>query len=322
MIKKSIVTTRWNHRKVENLMWLRLKTLLEMIRFSHTVFALPFALLSAVMCWTVPSFQGLVPSFVALDLLGIVLCMVFARSAAMAFNRIADRRIDAENPRTAARHIPAGELSLSSVVWFTVLNSAMFVAATLLFLPNRLPIILSLPVLGLLGLYSYSKRFTSLAHFYLGVSLLLAPVCTWVALRGEILQEDILDIVPAVVVGLIVMFWVGGFDIIYACQDTEFDKQAKLKSIPARFGVRGALRIAAVSHLLMIVAMVGLAFVSELDALGWIYYVAVAAVAVLLTIEHCLVKPDDLARVNIAFFQVNALISIGLFLIVSLDLLL
>ena len=303
-------------------MWLRLKTLLEMIRFSHTVFALPFALLSAVMCWTVPSSLGPPPPFVERDLLGIVLCMIFARSAAMAFNRIADRRIDAENPRTAARHIPAGELSLSSVVWFTVLNSAMFVAATLLFLPNRLPIILSLPVLGLLGLYSYSKRFTSLAHFYLGASLLLAPVCTWVALRGEILQQDILDIVPAVVVGLIVMFWVGGFDIIYACPDTEFDKQAKLKSIPARFGVRGALRIAAVSHLLMIVAMVGLAFVSELDALGWIYYVAVAAVAVLLTIEHCLVKPDDLARVNIAFFQVNALISIGLFLIVSLDLLL
>jgi len=303
-------------------MWSRLKTLLEMIRFSHTVFALPFALLSAVMCWTVPDSQGLVPSFVALDLLGIVLCMVFARSAAMAFNRVADRRIDAENPRTAARHIPAGELSLSSVVWFTVLNCAMFVAATLLFLPNQLPIILSLPVLGLLGLYSYTKRFTSLAHFYLGVSLLLAPVCTWIALRGEILQQDMLDIVPAVVLGLIVMFWVGGFDIIYACQDTEFDKQAKLKSIPARFGVRGALRIAAVSHLLMIVAMVGLAFVSQLDALGWIYYVTVAAVAVLLMVEHCLVKPDDLARVNIAFFQINALISIGLFLIVSLDLLL
>lgn len=303
-------------------MWSRLRTLLEMIRFSHTVFALPFALLSAVMCWTVPDSQGLVPSFVALDLLGIVLCMVFARSAAMAFNRIADRRMDAENPRTAARHIPAGELSLSSVVWFTVLNCAMFVAATLLFLPNQLPIILSLPVLGLLGLYSYTKRFTALAHFYLGVSLLLAPVCTWIALRGEILQQDMLDIVPAVVLGLIVMFWVGGFDIIYACQDTEFDKQAKLKSIPARFGVRGALRIAAVSHLLMIVAMVGLALVSQLDALGWIYYVTVAAVAVLLTVEHCLVKPDDLARVNIAFFQVNAIISIGLFLIVSLDLLL
>lgn len=303
-------------------MWSRLRTLLEMIRFSHTVFALPFALLSAVMCWTVPDSQGLVPSFVALDLLGIVLCMVFARSAAMAFNRIADRRMDAENPRTAARHIPAGELSLSSVVWFTVLNCAMFVAATLLFLPNQLPIILSLPVLGLLGLYSYTKRFTALAHFYLGVSLLLAPVCTWIALRGEILQQDMLDIVPAVVLGLIVMFWVGGFDIIYACQDTEFDKQAKLKSIPARFGVRGALRIAAVSHFLMIVAMVGLALVSQLDALGWIYYVTVAAVAVLLTVEHCLVKPDDLARVNIAFFQVNAIISIGLFLIVSLDLLL
>jgi len=303
-------------------MWSRLRTLLEMIRFSHTVFALPFALLSAVMCWTVPDSQGIVPSFVARDLLGIVLCMVFARSAAMAFNRIADRRMDAENPRTAARHIPAGELSLSSVVWFTVMNCAMFVAATLLFLPNQLPIILSLPVLGLLGLYSYTKRFTALAHFYLGVSLLLAPVCTWIALRGEILQKDMLDIVPAVVLGLIVMFWVGGFDIIYACQDTEFDKQAKLKSIPARFGVRGALRIAAVSHFLMIVAMVGLALVSQLDALGWIYYVTVAAVAVLLTVEHCLVKPDDLARVNIAFFQVNAIISIGLFLIVSLDLLL
>jgi 4-hydroxybenzoate polyprenyltransferase len=303
-------------------MWPRLKKLLEMIRFSHTVFALPFALLSAVMCWTVPDFQGLVPPFVVLDLLGIVLCMVFARSAAMAFNRIADRRMDAENPRTAARHIPAGELSLSSVVWFTVLNCAMFVAATLLFLPNQLPFILSLPVLGVLGLYSYTKRFTSLAHFYLGASLLLAPVCTWIALRGEILQQNMLDIVPAVVLGLIVMFWVGGFDIIYACQDTEFDKQAKLKSIPVRFGVRGALRIAAVSHVLMIVAMVGLAFVSQLDALGWTYYVTVTAVAVLLAVEHCLVKPDDLGRVNIAFFQVNAIISIGLFLIVSLDLLL
>jgi len=317
-----MVTVRWNPRRVENLMWSRLKTLLEMIRFSHTVFALPFALLSAVMCWTVPDFQGLVPPFSALDLLGIVLCMVFARNAAMAFNRIADRRIDAENPRTAARHIPAGELSLSSVMWFTVLNCVMFVAATLLFLPNQLPLILSLPVLGLLGLYSYTKRFTSLAHFYLGASLLLAPVCTWIALRGEILQQNMLDIVPAVVLGLIVMFWVGGFDIIYACQDTEFDRQAKLKSIPARFGVRGALRIAAVSHMLMIVAMVGLAFVSQLNALlGLTYYITVAAVAVLLTVEHCLVKPDDLGRVNIAFFQVNAIISIGLFLIVSLDLL-
>ena len=300
----------------------RLKTLLEMIRFSHTVFALPFALLAAVMCWTVPDSQGDVPKFFVLDLLGIVLCMVFARSAAMAFNRIADRTIDAENPRTAARHIPAGELSLTSVGWFTVLNCAVFVAATLLFLPNQLPLFLSLPVLGLLGLYSYTKRFTSLAHFYLGVSLLLAPVCTWIAIRGEILQRNMLDIVPAVVLGLIVMFWVGGFDIIYACQDTEFDRQAKLKSIPVRFGVRGALRIAAVSHMLMIVAMVGLAFVSQLDELGWIYNVTVVAVAVLLTVEHCLVKPDDLGRVNIAFFQVNAIISIGLFLIVSLDLLL
>ena len=304
------------------------KTILEMIRFSHTIFALPFALLSAVMCWTVPPHESLtknLPGFNFLHLLGIVVCMVFARSAAMAFNRVADHKIDKQNPRTEGRHIPAGILSLRSVVVFIVVNSVLFVAATLLFLPNQLPIYLSVPVLVFLCLYSFTKRFTSLAHYYLGVSLMLAPISTWIALRGEIMMVSVSDCLPAVVIGLIVLFWVGGFDIIYACQDAAFDVDAKLKSVPAKLGIKGALRVAAVSHLMMIGSMLllpqtHLAGGPELS-LGWIYYTAVAAVAILLLYEHSMVNANDLTRVNIAFFNVNSVISVGLFLIVSLDLL-
>ena len=303
-------------------MFARLKMILEMIRFSHTLFALPFALLSAVMCWTVQDSQGEVPEFRLLDLTGIVLCMVFARSTAMAFNRIVDRRLDRENPRTSERHIPSGKLSLSSVIGFTVVNALMFGLATLFFLPNVLPVILALPVVIVLCLYSYTKRFTSLAHFYLGMSLMLAPVCTWIAIRGVEIQDNLWDLLPAVVVGFAVLFWVGGFDIIYACQDTDFDQQAELKSIPVKFGVARALQIAAFSHFLMIAALACLAWSPQMSALGWIYYISVAAVAVLLLVEHALVKPDDLERVNVAFFQINVLISVGLFLIVSIDLLL
>ena len=304
------------------------KTILEMIRFSHTIFALPFALLSAVMCWTVPPHESLtlnLPGFNFLHLLGIVVCMVFARSAAMAFNRVADHKIDKQNPRTEGRHIPAGILSLRSVVVFIVVNSVLFVAATLFFLPNRLPMYLSVPVLAFLFLYSFTKRFTSLAHFYLGVSLMLAPISTWIALRGEIMMVSVSDCLPAVVIGLIVLFWVGGFDIIYACQDAAFDIDAKLKSVPAKLGVKGALRVAAFSHLVMVGCMLllphtHLAGGPELS-LGWIYYTAVAAVAILLLYEHSMVNANDLTRVNIAFFNVNSVISVGLFLIVSLDLL-
>ncbi len=304
------------------------KTILEMIRFSHTIFALPFALLSAVMCWTVPPRESLaleLPGFNFVHLLGIVVCMVFARSAAMAFNRAADHKIDKQNPRTKGRHIPAGILSLRSVVVFTVVNSVLFVAATLLFLPNLLPIYLSVPVLAILCLYSFTKRFTSLAHFYLGVSLMLAPISTWIALRGEIMMVSFSDCLPAVVIGSIVLFWVGGFDIIYACQDAAFDVDAKLKSVPAKLGVKGALRIAALSHLIMIGCMLLLPQTHLVGgpelALGWIYYTAVAAVAILLLYEHSMVNANDLTRVNIAFFNVNSVISVGLFLIVSLDLL-
>ena len=310
----------------------QLRQILEMIRFSHTLFALPFAFMSAVMCWLVPAATASdlnttesIP-FRLFHLVGIVLCMVFARSAAMAFNRIVDRRIDAENPRTSQRHIPAGKLSVKSVTWFTVINCAGFVASTLMFLPNKLPIILSVPVLLFLLIYSYTKRFTSLAHFYLGMSLMLAPISTWIALRGHVLMYHPADILPAVLVGIIVMTWVAGFDIIYACQDFEFDKEAKLRSIPSRFGIKGALRIAAFSHVLMVAALVALPFSHHWMGpdlqLGAIYHTAAAAVALLLLYEHWLVKPDDLTRVNIAFFQVNIVISVGLFLIVSVDLLL
>jgi 4-hydroxybenzoate polyprenyltransferase len=301
-----------------------LRHILEMIRFSHTLFALPFALLAAVMAWTSPGPDGDRIPFQPRHLLGILVCMVCARSAAMAFNRLADRYLDAYNPRTATRHIPAGLVSVSSVILFTLVTSVAFIASTLLFLPNPLPIALSVPVLAFLLAYSYTKRFTSLAHFWLGASLMLAPISVWIALRGGILMAYPLDVLPALVLGTAVMLWVSGFDMIYACQDVTYDSQAKLRSVPVRWGVRGALRMAAVCHGLMIAALAALPFVEQwggppLD-LGWIYAVGIGAVALLLVYEHSLVRPDDLTRVNLAFFQVNAVVSVGLFLVGALDL--
>ncbi len=303
-----------------------LKHILQMIRFSHTVFALPFALLAAVMAWTARDADGHRIAFSWLHLLGIMVCMVAARSAAMAFNRLADRKIDSENPRTIQRHLPAGILSVQSVVWFTLATSALFVASTLLFLPNVLPIYLSLPVLGFLMAYSYTKRFTSLAHFWLGAALMLAPISAWIAIRGEVLLQSPADMLPAVLLGVGVLLWVSGFDIIYACQDVEFDKRARLNSAPARLGVVGALRVAALCHLGMIIVLATLPLVGSVSGtnlgLGAIYWCAVAAVGMLLAYEHYLVRPDDLTRVNIAFFNVNAVVSIGLFVVVSVDLVL
>lgn len=297
-------------------MIVKTRKLLELIRFSHTVFALPFALLAAVMAWHADP----ATPFRWLDLLGIVLCMACARSAAMAFNRIADRHLDAENPRTANRHLPSGELTLSSVVSFAVASSLAFVAATALFLPeNRLPILLSLPVLAFLMAYSYTKRFTALAHFWLGAALLLAPVSTWIALRGAVVTAAPMDLLPAVVLGAAVMMWVAGFDMIYACQDAEFDVRRGLKSVPGWLGIPGALRLAAGCHFVAVGLLVALPVV--FPHLGWIFWCGVAAIAILLVYEHCLVRPDDLTRVNVAFFNVNAVISIGLFIVGTVDLL-
>ncbi len=307
-------------------MWTRVRQLLEMIRFSHTIFALPFALMSAVMAWLVPTEAGARIDFRWRDLLGILLCMVCARSAAMAFNRLADRHLDCENPRTRRRHLATGVLSVLSVATFTAFSAVGFVLSTLLFLPNRLPLLLSVPVLGFLCGYSYAKRFTSLAHFWLGAALMLAPVSAWIALRGSAVMADPLDLLPAVVLGAGVLAWVAGFDMIYACQDYEFDAAAELHSVPARFGIPVALRMAAGCHLAMVIILGLLPAVGDMGGpplhLGWIYWTSLMAVAVLLLYEHSLVRPDDLSRVNQAFFHVNALISIGLFVVVTLDLLL
>ncbi len=302
----------------------QVKKILEMIRFSHTLFALPFALLGAVMAWSAGSeIQPTTP--VWMQLVGILICMVGARSAAMAFNRLVDRKIDAGNPRTAGRHLPSGQLSVASVLVFTIATSALFVGGTLLFLPNWLPLALSPVVLAILFAYSYTKRFTSMAHFWLGVSLMLAPICAWLAIRGEFVIDRPIDCLPACVLGLAVMFWVAGFDIIYACQDFEFDRDSRLKSIPVRFGIAGSLRIAAICHFAMIVALcclpLAMSQVTETPQFGWMYWIAIGLVAGLLAYEHWLVRPDDLTRVNIAFFNINSIISVGLFLVGTVDLL-
>lgn len=288
-------------------MFRRVRLMLEMIRFSHTVFALPFALLAAVMAWR----EGSV-SWRWQDLAGVVLCMVFARSTAMAVNRLADRRFDAANPRTKTRHLPAGLLSVGGVTTFALTCSAGFVASTLLFLPNRLPLYLSLPVLIFLCGYSFTKRFTALAHFWLGAALGLAPIAAWIAVRGDLVW-------PPVVLGAAVMFWVAGFDLIYACQDVDYDARSGLHSVPARLGVARALRLAALCHSATVFALIALPFVYP--DLGWIYRVGISGVALLLAYEHRLVRPDDLTRVNAAFFHVNAVVSIGLFVIGTADLL-
>jgi len=331
--------------------------LLSLIRFSHTIFALPFALLAAMMAWRLQAdlpgvwdstvyagksemtyHQGpiirtfaigpfsflfefpLVPKFRIRwqELLGILLCMVTARSAAMAFNRLADRKIDAENPRTAGRHIPAGILSVGQVTAFAVACVFTFIASTLLFLPNRLPLYLSVPVLGFLCGYSYTKRFTSLAHFWLGAALALSPIAAWIAIRGEIVMQRPADLLPALVLGGAVAAWVAGFDIIYACQDFQFDRDAKLRSIPTRLGIAGALRLAAACHAATVVLLATLPLVYP--PFGTLYWLGVLAVAGLLLYEHALVRPDDLDRVNTAFFNVNAVISIGLLAVGTLDL--
>jgi len=273
---------------------------LSMVRFSHTLFALPFALLSALLAWQDVPFRWQ-------HLVGILLCMVFARSAAMAFNRIVDKDIDARNPRTQNRHLVTGVLSVRAVWLFTLVACVGFGVSTLLFLPNYWPIALSGPVLIFIGAYSWTKRFTSLAHFWLGASLMLAPVAAWIAIRGfDAMATPLL-------LGGAVLFWVAGFDILYACQDAEFDRHSRLHSIPARMGVAAALRLAAVCHLCMWGLLVLLLIVSP--HMNWIFAAGLVALAGLLIYEHAIVKPTDLTRVNRAFFQVNAVVSIGMLIL-------
>jgi 4-hydroxybenzoate polyprenyltransferase len=284
--------------------------ILEMIRFSHTLFALPFALFGAVLAWyTKRAFQWV-------ELAGVLVCMIFARSVAMAFNRLADRDIDAANPRTAARHLPSGLLGARTVWVFLLTCAGGFIGGAALFLAaepsNPWPLILAVPVLLFICAYSWTKRFTILAHFWLGTALMLAPVAAWIAVRG------LADLIAPCLLGSAVLAWVAGFDMIYACQDADFDRQARLHSLPARLGVGAALRVALACHIVMLGLLFALYFTAS-PPLGVIYLTSLGLVGILLLHEHSLVTPRDLTRVNQAFFHVNALISVGLLVVLLME---
>lgn len=292
---------------------------LGLIRFSHTIFALPFAGLATVMALATPLPSGVSPTLRIRDLFGILLCMVLARSAAMAFNRLVDAKIDKENPRTAGRHIPAGILSRGQVIVFTAFCSIGFVASTLIFLPNTVPLMASLPVLLFLCGYSLAKRFTSAAHLWLGIALSLSPICAWLAIRGLESIHSPSDLIAPFALAAAVAAWVTGFDIIYACQDANYDAGAGLHSVPARFGVAGALKIAAGSHLVMLGLLAVLPAVAVGTGLGWAFWAALLLITGLVIRQHLLVSPGDLDRVNEAFFDANATISLVLLVVGTVD---
>ena len=294
-----------------------LRSYLELVRFSHTIFALPFALMAAILAFQAPAGAATSPADWWRRGLGVVLCMVTARTAAMAFNRLVDRSFDAANPRTATRHLPRGDLGVGEVLGLVVASCGAFIAATLLFLPNWLPLVLSVPVLAWLLGYSYAKRFTMLAHGWLGAALGMAPVAAWIAIRGETLLANPADGLPALILGLAVTTWVAGFDIIYACQDAGFDESQGLHSIPARLGVPRALTLAAGLHVVTLAILAALPLV--VPQLGAVYWGTLLAIAALLVWEHSLVRPDDLSRVNQAFFTANAAIGLLLLVAIAID---
>jgi 4-hydroxybenzoate polyprenyltransferase len=269
-------------------------TTLEMIKIEHTLFALPFAFLGAVLAANgLPSVK---------QLIWITAAMVGARSTAMAFNRIADRQYDARNPRTAGRALPAGLLSVGFVWAFTAISATLFfIAAAML---NRLTLLLAPVALGSVLLYSFTKRWTLLSHLMLGWCLSIAPTGAWIAVRGS------LDSPVPLLLSLVVMLWTAGFDVLYACQDYDFDEQAGLHSIPKSFGIARALLIARLLHLAAFVALLALYWFTQL---GIFALTGVAATAVLLVYQHRLVKADDLSKLNAAFFTTNAFVSVILF---------
>lgn len=273
-----------------------------MIKWEHSVFALPFALCGAML-----AASGL-PS--AHQLVWIVIAMLAARSAAMAFNRLADASIDAANPRTRTRALPAGHLSATFVATFVIVSCGIFIAAAAQL--NRLALWLSPVALAVLLLYSYTKRFTRWSHLMLGFALGIAPAAAWIAVRGS-LDPRILLLTAAVT------FWVAGFDVLYACQDFEFDRRSGLHSIPRYLGIRRSLWVARAFHAVMLLLLIALlpAF-----ALGKVAVAGVVAVMLLLLYEHSLVKPDDLSRLNAAFFTMNGVISVVFALFIAGDLLL
>jgi 4-hydroxybenzoate polyprenyltransferase len=278
-----------------------LKVTLEMIKWEHSIFALPFAFCGAMLA------AGGLPAW--RQLAWIVVAMVSARSAAMAFNRLADASIDAANPRTATRALPVGQLTPAFVTTFVLASCGVFlVAASQL---NRLTLILSPVALAVILLYSYCKRFTRWSHLILGFALGVAPAAAWIAVRGS-LDPRILLLTAAVT------FWVGGFDVIYACQDHDYDRSHDLHSLPRHFGIRNALIIARLFHIVMLGLLLGLIVTF---GLGKLAFVGVFFVAALLLYEHALVRHDDLSRLNAAFFTMNGVISLVFFAFVAGDLL-
>jgi 4-hydroxybenzoate polyprenyltransferase len=280
----------------------KIKVFLEMIKFEHTIFALPFAYLGAFLA------SNGVPT--AGDFLWITLAMVGARTAAMSLNRLIDRHIDARNPRTASRALPAGQLGVGEVSLYTLLSFLLLgVSAYQL---NLLALQLMPIAVFFLVLYSYTKRFTWACHFVLGIALGLAPAGAWIGVTGH-------WALPPVILGFGVMFWVAGFDIVYACQDVEFDRREGLNSIPSVFGITRGLEISAILH---VVAPLLFIFVGVLAGLHWVYYIGVAISIFLLFRQHRLVSASDLSKVGIAFFNLNGYLSIVLFVFSILDLIL
>lgn len=288
------------------------KNYLSLIKFSHTVFALPFALtgffLGVHHLKTASGHVEITVDFYAYSFILVLLCMVFARSAAMAFNRYLDRHFDARNPRTVIREIPAGILSANQVLWFTIIMSSLFMFSA--WMINTICFVLSpIALLVILG-YSYTKRFTALCHLVLGLALSLAPTGAYLAMTGEF------DLVP-VILSLAVLFWVAGFDIIYALQDESFDKEHGLRSIPVRIGAKNALELSRIFHLITAVLLIVPGWMIK----GGIYYFIGTALFIgLLIYQHTLVKSNDLRKVNMAFFTTNGLASIifGIFAIMDL----
>jgi 4-hydroxybenzoate polyprenyltransferase len=271
----------------------QIRTVLEMIKFEHSVFALPFALVGALLAGRV---GGSPPTWH--QILWIIVAMVGARSAALTINRIADVEYDRRNPRTSSRALPAGELSIGFASVFTVISSAVLIVAA--WRLNPLALKLSPVALAILFFYSYTKRFTSWSHFVLGFCLGISPAAAWIAIRSS-LDSRMLILCAAVTL------WVGGFDVLYACQDVDFDKSAGLFSIPEKFGIPRALQVARGMHIVMVFLLAWLAWSFHL---AWPAWAGIAVVAALLAYEHSLVKPNDLSKMNAAFFTVNGYISL------------
>ncbi|MBT5470997.1 MAG: UbiA family prenyltransferase [Nitrospina sp.] len=278
----------------------KLSAIFADIKIQHTVFALPFAVMSAfIAAEGMPELE---------KLLWILVCMVGARSAAMAFNRIMDARFDMRNPRTQGRAIPSGQVDVKSYWLFLIVSSAIFIFAAGML--NLLALYLSPVALVIVFFYSLTKRFTAYSHFWLGLAISIAPIGAWVAIREEISFVSLL-------LGAAVVFWLVGFDILYSCMDVNFDRDSGLKSIPQKFGVENALRISFASHGLMILFL--LILLQSVSDLGILYFAGVVIVGGLLIYEHSLVRPDDLSKINVAFFNMNGIISIGLMVFVVAD---